>query len=44
MYSADNEGQSIVAERFIISLKNKIYKSMSSVSKNVYIKMCILIN
>ena len=36
MYSAHNEKTS-VAERFIITLKNKIYKCMTSVSKNVYI-------
>ena len=37
MYSAHNEGKSVVTERFIITLKNKIYKYMTSVSKNVYI-------
>ena len=37
MYSIHNEGKSIVVERFITTLKNKIYKSMTSVSKNVYI-------
>ena len=37
MYSAHNERKSVVAERFIITLKNKIYKYMTSVSKNVYI-------
>ena len=37
MYSAHNERKSVVAERFIIALKNKIYKYMTSVSKNVYI-------
>ena len=39
MYSAHNEGKSVVAERFIKTLKNKIYKYMTSISK-----MCILIN
>ena len=39
MYSMHNEGKSVIAERFIKSLKNKIYKYMTSVSK-----MCILIN
>ena len=37
MYSIDNEGKSVVAERFIRTLKIKIYKYMTSVSKNVYI-------
>ena len=37
MYSAHNEGKSVVAERFIRTLKNKIYKHMTAVSKNVYI-------
>ena len=37
MYSTNNEGKSVIAERFIRTLKNKIYKYMTSVSKNVYI-------
>ena len=37
MYSTYNEGKSVVAERFIGTLKNKIYKYMTSLSKNVYI-------
>ena len=37
MYSIHNEGKSVVAERFIRTLKTKIYKYMFSVSKNVYI-------
>ena len=37
MYSIHNEEKSVVAERFIRTLKNKIYKYMTSVSKNVYI-------
>ena len=36
MYSTYNEGKSVVAERFIRTLKNKIFKHMTSVSKNVY--------
>ena len=36
MYSAYNEGKSIVAERFFITLKNKIHKYMTAISKNVY--------
>ena len=37
MYSTNNEGKSVAAERFIRTLKNKIYKYMMSISKNVYI-------
>ena len=37
MYSTHNQGKSVVAERFIRTLKNKIYKYMTSISKNVYI-------
>ena len=37
MCSAHNEGKSVVAERFIRKIKNKIYKHMTSISKNVYI-------
>ena len=37
MYSIHNEEKSVVAERFIRTLKTKIYKYMTSVSKNVYI-------
>ena len=36
MYSTHNEGKSVVVERFIRTLKNKIYKYMASISKNVY--------
>ena len=37
MYSMYNKGKSVVAESFIRILKDKIYKYMTSVSKNVYI-------
>ena len=37
MYSTNNEGKSVVAERFMRTLKNKIHKYMTSISKNVYI-------
>ena len=42
MYSTHNEGRYVVAERFIRTLKNKIYKNMTFInafinSKNVYI-------
>ena len=33
MYSTHNEGKSAVAERFIRTLKNKIYKYMTAISK-----------
>ena len=35
-YSAYNDGKSVVAERFIRTLKNKIFKHMTAVSMNVY--------
>ena len=38
MYSTNNEGKSVIAERFIGTLKNKIYKYMTSISKNMYIE------
>ena len=37
MYSTHNEGKSVVADRFIRTIKSKIYKHMTSISKNVYI-------
>ena len=37
MYSTHNEGKSVVAARFFRTLKSKIYKYMTSISKNVYI-------
>ena len=36
MYSTYKEGKSVVAERFIRTLKNKIFKHMTAISKNVY--------
>ena len=36
MYSTYNEGRSVVAERFIRTLKNKIFKHMTAISKNAY--------
>ena len=36
MYSTFNEGKSVVAERFIKTLSNKIYKHMTTIGKNVY--------
>ena len=37
MYSTHNEGKSVADERFIRTLKTKVYKYMTSISKNVYI-------
>ena len=37
MYSIHNEGKSVIAEIFVRALKTKIYKYMTSISKNVYI-------
>ena len=37
IYSAYNEEKFVAAKRFIRTLKNKIYKYMTSISKNVYI-------
>ena len=36
IYSTYNEGKSVVAERFIRTLKNKIFKHMTAISRNVY--------
>ena len=45
MYSTNNEGKSVAAERFIRTLKSKIYKYMTSISKNVYInKLDYIVN
>ena len=37
MHSTHNDGKSVAAERFIRTIKNKIYKYMTSISKSVYI-------
>ena len=44
MYSTHNGGKSVVAERFIRTIKNKIYKHMTSISKNVYIDKLDIVN
>ena len=36
MYSTCNEGKFVVVERFIRTLKNKIFKHMAAISKNIY--------
>ena len=44
-YSTHNEGKSIVPERFIRTIKNTIYKYLTSISKNVYIdKLTEIVN
>ena len=37
MYSTHNEGKSVIAVRFTRTLQNRIYKYITSISKNVYI-------
>ena len=37
MYSAHEDGKPVIAQRFIRTLKTKIYKYMTSISKNLYI-------
>ena len=37
IYSTHNEDQSVIAERYIRTLKNKIYKNMISISKKFYV-------
>ena len=37
MCSTNNEGKPVIAERFIRTLKAKIYKYVTSISKNLYI-------
>ena len=39
MYSTYNEGKSVVAERFIRTLKNKLYKHMTTTGKNIYYEL-----
>ena len=36
MYSTYNEGKSVVAEKFIRTLRKKLYKHMTATGKNVY--------
>ena len=37
MYSTYNEGKSVVTERFIRTLKDKIFEDMTAISKNIYV-------
>ena len=37
IYLMQNEGKSVIPKKFIKTFKNKIYKYMTSVSKNYYI-------
>ena len=39
MYSTYSEGKSVVAERFIRTLKNEIFKHMTAISESVFILM-----
>ena len=39
IYSTYNEAKSVAVERFIRTLKNKIFKHMAAISKNVYFDM-----
>ena len=36
IYSTYNEGKSVVAERFIRTLKNKSFKHMTAIPQNIY--------
>ena len=36
MYSTHNEGKSVVAEKFIKTVKNNVYNNLTAVSKTVY--------
>ena len=40
MYSAYNEEKSVVAERFVRTSKNKIFKHMTALSKKMFILLC----
>ena len=40
MYSTYSEGKSVVAERFVRTLKNEIFKHMTAISESVFILMC----
>ena len=45
MYATYNKGKFIVAERFIRTLENKIFKHMTAVPKNVYFDvLCDIVN
>ena len=37
MYSTHTEGKSVLGERFIRTLKSKIYKHTTAISKNVFL-------
>ena len=44
MYSTYNEGKSVLAEGFIRTLKNKLYKHMAATAKNVYYVLDDIVN
>ena len=39
MYSTYSEGKLVIAERFIRTLKNKLYNHMTAISSNIFITM-----
>ena len=39
MYSTYNEGKSVVAERFVRTLKNRIFKQMTAINQ-IFVLMC----
>ena len=41
MYSTHNEGKSVVAEKYIRTLGEKIYKYMTLISENVYFEKLV---
>ena len=43
MYSTHNEGKSVVAERFIKTSKNKIYKPTTAISKKFYFNVLMIL-
>ena len=43
MYSIRNEGKSVAAERFIRTLKNQIYKYMTSISRKMFDKLADMV-
>ena len=44
MYSTFNEGKSVVVERFIRTLKIKLYKHMTTINKDVYYVLDDIVN
>ena len=44
MHSTYNDGKSVATEWFITTLKNKIFKHMTAISKNVYFYVLDIFN